>query len=200
MSYPYPTLPPLLRRLKALGHQVFDGGHAYNLNIIGIRSGQVEANVFDDLICCAYRPKVFGAWEFRYWPATTDPGLYHLGNPSRIEGTAILVPGQYKGAYELAKHRGQYEALCQRKGEVSVHRDADRDSTLDMDPSSIQSGMFGINIHHAGQNSTRVDKWSAGCQVFARMADFDEFMGIVKKQTAHHPTWKSFTYTLIKEW
>jgi len=200
MSYSYPALPPILHRVSALGLKVFSGSEAYDLNIIGIRSPEKTANAFDDLICCAYREEKDGPWVVRCWPATTDPGTYWLDNPSRVDGTAILVPGQYRGVYKIDKHGGKYEALCQRNGDVSVYRDNNRDATLDADASSIVTGMFGINIHHAGQNSTRVDKWSAGCQVFARMADFDEFMGIVKQQIAHHPTWESFTYTLIEEW
>ena len=67
----------------------------YDLNLFGIRSNNVESNTFDDLLGCIYRDEQL-AFQLEVWPATTDPGLYWLQNPSRVEGTAILVPGQYR--------------------------------------------------------------------------------------------------------
>ena len=55
--------------------------------------------------------------------------------------------------------------------------------------------MYGINIHKAGKDSSDVNTWSAGCQVFKKTADFDEFIGLVKKQEAKYGN--KFTYTLI---
>jgi hypothetical protein len=147
---------------------------------------------------CTY--KEGGRWVSKYWPCTTDPGLYWLDNPSRIDGTAILVPGQYRGTYVLDKHRGKYEALCQRSGKVKVFRDSNKDNILDMDPNSVVEGFFGINIHRAGskRKSTQVEKWSAGCQVIADPADFAELIVLARMQLEKRG-WGKFTYTLIEE-
>jgi len=110
------------------------------------------------------------------------------------KGTAILVPGQYSQAYKLGLHRGKYEALVQAKP-VKVYRDNDKDSVYDMLPSSIDTGFFGINIHKAGHDSTWVDDWSAGCQVFKRAADFEAFMSLVRKAAKIYGN--LFTYTLF---
>ncbi|MCW4027963.1 MAG: hypothetical protein NWE76_10840 [Candidatus Bathyarchaeota archaeon] len=193
-------LPPILEKVRSLGFKVFDGPEAYDLNIIGIRSSNPRANMFDDLLCCAYREERGGPWVVRYWEATTDPGKYYLQNPLDSGGTAIIVEGQYRGAYGLGTHAGQYEALCQINGKIKVYRDANRDEVLDHDSESIQEGYFGCNIHKAGANSLNVDKWSAGCQVFAREEDFNELISLCKKQLQEHPSWTpAFTYTLIKE-
>ena len=64
------------------------------------------------------------------------------------------------------------------------------------DESKIQEGIFGINIHKAGVDSTYVENWSEGCQVFKRAADFEEFMTICRKAAKVHGA--SFTYTLIE--
>ncbi len=56
--------------------------------------------------------------------------------------------------------------------------------------------MFGINIHKAGADSTYVENWSEGCQVFKKSADFDAFMAICRKARDKHGN--SFTYTLIE--
>ena len=196
-------IPAILKHVQSLGYRIFDGGHAHNLNIIGIRNSK-NVNSFNDFLCCVYRETEDGAWTVKYWPATTDPGKFCLENPEvygTSAGTAIIVPGQYRGVYKLDLHRGKYEALCQRNGKIKVYRDGNRDDVLDMDPDTIQEGFFGCNIHKAGANSTQVDKWSAGCQVFARSKDFDELIALCHKQIETHPTWApSFTYTLITEW
>ena len=58
------------------------------------------------------------------------------------------------------------------------------------------TGIFGINIHKAGQDSQWVENWSEGCQVFKKSADFEEFMKICRKAKEIHGN--SFTYTLIE--
>ena len=133
-----------------------------------------------------------------YWTATTDPGQYYLLNPLQVKGTAILCPGHYAGIWEIDSHAGKYEALCQRGGEVTVWRDADRDGNLDT-TGKIDTGFFGINLHKAGEHSTRVDRWSAGCQVLANESDFDEMMRLARLQVATNG-YKSFSYTLLEEW
>ena len=113
---------------------------------------------------------------------------YHNAN-----GVARLVEGQYRGSHGIGLHQGKYEALKQAKN-VKVYRDANRDMTYNED--RIQEGIFGINIHKAGADSTYVENWSEGCQVFKKSADFDAFMAIVRKSRDIHGN--SFTYTLIE--
>jgi hypothetical protein len=194
-------LPVVLQRVEDLGYRVFDGVAEYDLNIVGIRSRDTTVNAFNDLMTVSF--KVKGQWYTRSWACTTDPGLYWLNNPGRREGTAILCPGQYRGCYKLGKHRGSYTALTQAKP-VRVFRDPDRDNEHDTVGVSTQEGLFGINIHRASRKrvSTRVDKWSAGCTVFADGTpggDFDEFIKLCKKQVSV-TGWDSFTYTLLEEW
>jgi hypothetical protein len=86
------------------------------------------------------------------------------------------------------------KALCQRLGKVTVWRDKNRD--LVYDEVVKDTGMFGINIHKAGHDSTWVDNWSHGCQVFKKVKDFNEFMSICKSASK---IWgNKFTYTLIE--
>ena len=77
---------------------------------------------------------------------------------------------------------------------VKVFRDADRNLTYA--ENKIDEGVFGINIHKAGADSTYVENWSEGCQVFKRVKDFEEFMTICRKAKDIHGN--SFTYTLIE--
>lgn len=191
-----PTAEQLVRAMQLKGHQVFDTPEGYNLNLVGIRAASATPDSFDDLLCLFHRRGT--AWMYAAFPATTDPGLYWLQNPMAVEGTAILKPGQYFGAFKLGLHQGKYEALVQNSP-LTVYRDNDRDSQIDTGGMKEQAGMFGINIHHAAQHaaSSQVGKWSAGCQVVANWFDFQVLLVTCKAAAQGHSA--IFSYTLIEE-
>jgi len=186
--------PSILDRVEEEGHVVFESGY-FNVNIIGVRTSDSRANSFNDYLHVVYKNT---KWIERIYSITTDPGIYWLENPSRVEGAAILAPGQYRSVYKIDKHRGKYDALCQRNGKVKVWRDANRDDVLDWHQGDVHEGYYGINIHRSTASgiSTNVDKWSAGCQVFASSKDFNEFMYVCKQ--AKERWGNSFTYTLLE--
>jgi hypothetical protein len=179
--------------MKVKNYKFFESGD-YNLNIIGIRNsdtGNKVTNVFDDLLTVSY--KIGDVWHFKKWAATTDPGTKGVKEFHNAQGVARLVPGQYRGSHAIGLHQGKYEALKQAKP-VKVYRDANKDMTYDT--KLITEGIYGINIHKAGADSTYVENWSEGCQVFKKSAEFDEFMALVKKAATLHGN--SFTYTLLE--
>lgn len=169
----------------------------YAINIVGIRNQDTTTNIFNDWIwvCYWYR----GHSVERLYNVTTDPGSYWLANKmGDATGTAILVPGQYRDTFQIRKHRGQYDALCQKwDTTVKVYRDGDKDGTLDFDaPIGTAEG---INIHRADRvhKIFKIDAHSAGCQVFQDPSDFNDFMSICYK---HRDTFgNSFTYTLLDQ-
>lgn len=178
------------------GYAYFTNGK-YNLNIIGVRKNGIKVtNRFDDFIVVEFIDN-YGIKTRKVYPATTDPGLKSMENPVNVKGCAILVPGQYRSCFKLGIHKGQYEAVVQYKP-VKVYRDNNKDKVYDFNSKTIEDGMFGINIHKAGKASTIVDGWSAGCQVFARKEDFDDFMKLAHRQISQG-FGKLFTYTLITE-
>ena len=183
--------------LKAKGYVYFEDSNAkgFDVNIIGIRNsdtGQKVTNAFDDLLTLSYKDDA-GVWKYHEWPATTDPGKKGVMEYHNAKGVARLVEGQYRGSHTIGLHQGKYEALRQQKN-VKVYRDANRD--LSYDENKMDEGLFGINIHKAGADSTYVENWSEGCQVFKRSKDFEEFMKICRKAREKHGN--SFTYTLIE--
>lgn len=191
MSY---TREQIEAAVKAKGYAWFEGAKDYDVNIVGVRNsatGNKVTNVFDDHLTVSY--KVGGEWKFHIWPATTDPGKKGVMEYHNAAGVARLVEGQYRGSHAIGLHQGKYEALKQAKN-VKVYRDANRDMTYD--ETKIAEGVFGINIHKAGADSTYVENWSEGCQVFKKAADFESFMAIVRKAKDIHGN--SFTYTLIE--
>ncbi len=183
------------KAVKAKGYVWFDdsANKGFDVNIVGIRNDQPGlkvTNLFDDWITISYKEN--GVWRYHQWEATTDPGrkgVQQFGNP---KGVARLVEGQYRSSHSLGLHQGKYEALRQTKP-VKVYRDPNKDLTFD--EKLIDEGLFGINIHKAGNNSTYVENWSEGCQVFKRSIDFTRFMDICNKAGKIHG--KTFTYTLI---
>ena len=184
------------KAVKAKGYVWFEdaANKGFDLNIVGIRNsatGTKVTNVFDDAISVSYKEN--GVWIYKEWVNTTDPGTKGVKEYHNAAGVARLVPGQYRGSHTLGLHQGKYEALKQQKP-VKVYRDANRD--MNYDETKIQEGVFGINIHKAGADSTYVENWSEGCQVFKKAADFEEFMKICRKSRDIHGN--SFTYTLIE--
>ena len=193
MSY---TREQVEAAVKAKGYVWFEdaANKGFDVNIVGIRNsatGQVVTNAFDDTLTISYKEN--GVWKFHSWSATTDPGKKGVLEYHNAAGVARLVEGQYRGSHTIRLHQGKYEALGQAKN-VKVYRDANKDLTYNED--KIQEGIFGINIHKAGVDSTYVENWSEGCQVFKKSADFDAFMVICNKSKNIHGN--SFTYTLIE--
>ena len=183
---------------KKKKYAFFDNNKSYNVNVIGVRSNQLKANEFDDCLFLIYRDDDKD-WVVHSYQITTDVGIRYLKTPINDDGAAILVPGQYRGVYSVARHRGKYEALCQKNGKVKVWRDDDRDKILDMDDSTIQEGYYGINIHRAAATGEMeyVNGYSAGCQVFKAARDFNEFMALIKLSAKKYNN--KFTYTIIIE-
>lgn len=194
------TREQIERTVKSKGYAWFEdiANKGYDVNIVGVRNNASAVadkvtNLFDDHITISFKDET-GKWQFYCWNGTTDPGKKGVQQYHNKKGVARLVPGQYRSTWMIDKHQGKYYALCQRAGNVTVYRDADKN--LEFSESVKDTGMFGINIHKAGQDSTWVENWSEGCQVFKRVKDFDQFMKICQKAKS---IWgNKFSYTLIE--
>jgi len=181
--------------MESLSYSVRRDRRGHDLNIVGIRTRDNVANTFNDWVTVFY---LLGAqWNFFAFPATTDPGAYYRRAPLNVKGTAVLKPGQYPGAYRLGRHRN-YKALQQYRP-VTIYRDDNRDERNDTTGLTEESGLFGINIHHANAHraSMVVGRWSAGCQVLQDPEHFAFFMALCER--ARDQGAKDFTYTLLTE-
>jgi hypothetical protein len=191
-----PTLDSTLTVMHQKGYVVFRNEVGFDLNIVGIRTKELQANQFDDFITVFYR--MHREWIFNIFKCTTDPGTYWLEHPMQEIGSAILKEGQYRRAFRIGKHKGKYTALVQNSP-LTVIRDANRDRILDLDAGYEKTGMFHINIHRASSwhESIQIDKWSAGCQVLCDPNQFKFFMDLCKR--GRQAFGNSFTYTLLHE-
>ena len=176
------TIEELKAKFKELGYTWYD------FQIIGIRSKANLPNVFDDMIAVVNKDTI------KWFTCTTNPGTHWLKNLLNPKGAALLKPNQYVDTWQIGLHQGKYEALVQAKP-VEVFRDKDMDELAE-ETSTIDKGLFGINIHRASETITSklIDKWSAGCQVLNNPADFKELLHECKLSGK-----KTFTYTLLRE-
>lgn len=180
--------------MRRKGYAVFTTGK-YNLNLVGVRTDRNVTNAFDDTFLCFYRDG--NAWVMHQWPCTTDPGRYWIQNGGMSpKGCAVYAPGQYRGAYQIGLHKGQYKALVQTGAPIKVFRDRNADNIYDYENPDV--GFFGCNIHRSSLTGTsvQVDKWSAGCQVFANINDYNTFLALAEKSRAVYGN--KFTYTLLE--
>jgi hypothetical protein len=187
------TVKSLLAAMERSHHTVFDGD--LSLNIIAVRHEDTSANTFNDTFCVLYKRNK--KWQLAQFKCTTDPGVYYRKNPCNVDGTAIVVPGQYRGLWTFGFHQSKYPALVQNKP-VTVFRDGNMDDTINTDVTT-QTGYFGINCHRASakHESKQVDRWSAGCQVLANPDDFKSIMTLCRESSLQ---WgNTFTYTLLEQ-
>lgn len=167
-------------------------------NIIGIRKSGKGSNAYDD--------RCFVSWMeddkevVHTYTISTHPGEYYLKHPlAGTRGTAILVPNQYLNCWSLGMHRRVQFALCQRMGKVSVYRDDNMDTVLDLNPQTIEIGFFGIDLHHGSLGDADiVDKYSAGCQVWRYHEPHEDLMIDFKRLSTQYK-FNQFTYTLLRQ-
>jgi hypothetical protein len=124
------------------------------------------------------------------YDGNTDPSAYREGSGTgSSKGMASLNPGAWY-VHKFDQHKGQYLALCQTAGRVTVTRDGT--------PPYEDTGFFGINIQRRSYNSTS----SEGCQAI-HPSQWDSFIGLAVDQTKRYSgsDWESqvIPYVLLVE-
>lgn len=131
--------PPILDRVRAAGHVVFDGGDC-DANLVCDRARD-RSGTYPDRMHLAYRlAREWVAWT---WACRSLPHERYLLEPLRADGTPGLEAGQHRGAYTLGLHDGDPALVPTRP--LPVRRDRDRDAVFDdLGPVVLASG---IRIH-----------------------------------------------------
>jgi hypothetical protein len=186
----------ILEVMQKKGYKIFTKDR--DLNFVGVRSSNLDMtkDEFNDMIFIFWMKD--GFYEQVGFKATTDPGRWWLQNPpSDRPGTAVLMPGQYRGCWKLGLHKGRYPALVQVR-DMTVARDSNRDAIIDYENVQTQTGLFGINLHHASEKliSQQVGKWSAGCQVMNNVLEHNITMDLARLQIQSGIP-NVFSYTLL---
>lgn len=196
------TTAQLLAMFKKKNYELIET--PYYPNLYGIRNETSVPNKFDDFIGAVWKDKS-GQWLSCCYEGTTDAGTYWLEHPMNVNGTAIIVPGQYLGVYKIGKHTG-YAAYEQIKPFIYV-RDNNKNKVLDFlyriagFKKYTENGK--TNLHHAGElvnnPSTFVEKWSAGCQVVRRILEFGSLLQLGKDFISIFKGKNEFNYTLFEQ-
>ena len=174
----------------------------YELNIFGIRGFSPDGfhnnemmGVYNDTLGCSFLDD-YNNVHFFLWRGTTDASNYYFKNPLNANGVAKLVPGQYTNTYKLDLHKGQYLALCERLGPVMVER-VKKIEDFNKDNNPREVSYRGINIHHGRDEIEDVGAYSAGCQVFYDLEQFDLLISLCKIHKERYGN--SFHYTLLEK-
>lgn len=193
------SIDELKTQFQSLGYN-WPGG----MHLVGIRSttnintggGVTTKNSFADLV--GFVDETVSPPTVKFFPATTVPGKSYLQEfyPGQ-DRTAILMPGQYQNAFSVGTHIS-YEAFRQSTT-FGIFNDRNRDDVPDSTPNDTsKGGNYGINLHRAAANGivSRVDNFSAGCQVVQDNSHLQEMLRAAKAATVATGT-KAFTYTLL---
>lgn len=178
---PSPLLPPSRPQITAAEVDAILAAHGVDrkkwpLLILGIRGyflrtmgapGGNDRGLYDDALV------VVGPSGIRAFNGNTDPSRARPGHGTgAAKGMATLKPGFWP-CWCLGLHRGQYLALVQRKGPVTVLRDKEGGGTYE------DTGYFGINGHAGGEYGTS----SEGCQTVPRDGgQWAEFITLVETE------------------
>ncbi len=184
---------------KAKGFKWFSLSEPWNVNLWGVRKAGIDnSNAFDDVLGLTYADEALKLCH-HVFTGTTNPGIYYRKNPMNAKGTAILLPGQYQGAFKIGLHHGNW-ALVQNKP-LPVWRDTDKDETIEASE-WVDTGYHALNFHQMfGSTSTiaasDIHKWSAGCQGLNDPKQWAAFKRVIQKSAKlYGPV---FTYTLLQE-
>jgi lysozyme len=164
------------------GRMVIVGVRGYYADTLGV-PGVNDRGMYDDALFLI-APDAFMAFN-----ANTDPSRVRKGSGTGAgKGMASLKPGAWP-VYRFDLHSGKYLALCQRAGRVTVIRDGT--------PPYPETGMFGINIHKGGINTTS----SEGCQTIPP-AQWPAFIAAAQDQAKrlYGAAWRGevLTYVLLE--
>ena len=92
--------PPAITRSKSLGLKTFKG--LYDLNLIVCRNDKERPDTFQDTMHVIYHDGT--KWIEYIYPCTSHAGLYHMRNPSRSAGVAILKHDyQYRSVFTIGR-------------------------------------------------------------------------------------------------
>lgn len=189
------------QEVKALfeekGYRFYDDG-PFNVNLYGIRNGYSIVDEFNDIIGICFRDELNNEVCIES-KGTTKPGLKWLKDKKgNMNGTAILIPGQYSKCWTFGDHRGAYEALVQSPyAKFEVWRDDDSDGEFDIG-GDVYYDVTGLNMHTTSliNEISRVGAYSAGCQV--RQDDHNHWMVMAAVERSAELFGSLFSYTLFE--
>ena len=201
-NIPY-TTDRIISTLDSKGYRYFKD--PWMLNLVGIRSkvkqqGTVAVDKFIDYMVMWYYDSNGKRIDGKAIITTTPARSFYVGTAD--DKFNSVIPNQYRDTYQIGPHKGGYTALVEVKP-ILISR---QEITGKYDFSKTSTASPGDNIHRASASGTSATiscnngtkGWSAGCQVFSNVNDFNWMMAAAKQQVINTNR-NVFDYTLIKE-
>lgn len=191
----------IVKYMQTKKYQIFQGIKKYNIVYIeGMNAdGTLNSdppNYFNDrrmvIQIVDGVPAMVGNWE-----ATTEPGFRYTDRPMNPAGAARIKFGQYK-AWQVGIHGtgDRHEALIQTGGEITVHRDLNKDYQRVGD--KTDTGYFAVNQHWGYDlPHNNVYYASAGCLVGRMRQGHREFMSLIKQDQRYRENDRYIFYTTV---
>lgn len=199
------VIDKIIKIVKDGGGKVFEqDGY---INFCGVRNN-VTDNTFNDTLYIYWKDNTTGTFKcVKTSGFTTKPGktvIQNSNNNTVHSGAAILKEGWQENIWKIGLHKKEYKAL-QSSGcnDTIITRDNTQfgktgDYELRIIENTTEAGLFGINLHKSGDSqSTYVNGWSAGCQVFQYKNEFDEMLKMADYANSKGQT--KFSYFLTNK-
>lgn len=202
----------IIKIVKDGGGEVFE--QKGYINFCGIRNN-VTNDSFNDTLYIYWKDVIDGTFKCVKTDAfTTKPGknvILNENGKSVSKGVAIVKEGWHKNCWHIGVHnpdsdKNKHLALRQDVG-VTDPMTITRDKTqfgntgkyeLRIFSDTTEVGYPYTNMHRSGDSQgNSVNGWSAGCQVFRYISDFNEMMELAKK--ADDNGQKKFSYYLTNK-
>jgi hypothetical protein len=168
-------------------------------NKIDIKSKPENNDKFTDTLYLIEQ-KSTGETLVKPYQITTSPSLAYYGKkPLNPQGIGIKLPGDT--LYVLENHKmghGTYVLMAEAEPiEVGRYPIGTVKYETYKPVDKFKKQYCGMQIHRSstGAPSPCIGPWSAGCQVFSDIKEFDDFIARAKKQTANS---NKFIYALIE--
>lgn len=187
---------------KVIQRYVESGAYIEEVMLFGIQNeSNKKEDKINDVIGIIFKDKMF------LMRGTTNPGKFYIENPLNKEGAFQLGYGYHSKIWAVDKHKGKYEALCNRwfKGckKTRGWRDTNKTFTFEESQDKVVSGHFGVNLHRMSKHYlvNNIEKYSAGCQVVWDGLDFDKLMSMIKSSDMYlkNPLPTLFSYYLFRK-
>jgi hypothetical protein len=137
---------------------------------------------------------------------TTTPGKAYYDNRTVDKAFNSMVPGQYKDTYKIGSHTSKSPSPYQCLVDIESYKLVRQGAIGKYDYTKTITGQVGDHIHRGAPSgkTPRISNlngkaaYSAGCQVFENVKDFDWMMAAARQQV-NKTTRKIFDYTLLNE-
>ena len=202
----------IIKIVKDGGGEVFE--QKGYINFCGVRNNMTDDS-FNDSLYIYWKDDIDGTFKCVKTDAfTTKPGktvILNENGKTNSKGAAIVKEGWHKNCWYIGVHnpesdKNKHLALRQDVGvtdPITITRDKTQFGNigkyeLRIFSDTTEVGYPYTNMHRSGDSQgNNVNGWSAGCQVFQYISDFDEMMELAKK--ADGKGQKKFSYYLTNK-